>query len=86
MCEVIEHLDMASDSSLQMASADEDEVRSLAGNTRRADCGRKEVEWASVTFGSFVCLKVRNRLPCLSLLLTDRMHSARGCTAGLGCT
>ncbi|OEU19184.1 ArfGap-domain-containing protein [Fragilariopsis cylindrus CCMP1102] len=44
-------------SSHMMNSKDLQELRALPGNTRCIDCDRSKPEWASVTFGIFMCLE-----------------------------
>merc|ERR1740130_1523460 len=40
-----------------MHATDLQELRALPGNTRCIDCDRSKSEWASVTFGIFMCLE-----------------------------
>jgi hypothetical protein len=41
---------------VQMTAADQAIVKSLPGNNQCCDCGMKNPQWASVSFGNVFCL------------------------------
>jgi Putative GTPase activating protein for Arf len=41
---------------VQMTAADQAVVKSLPGNDKCCDCGMKNPQWASVSFGNIFCL------------------------------
>jgi hypothetical protein len=46
-----------SETMVQMSKADKDVVMALPGNQKCADCGMKNPQWASVSFGTVFCLE-----------------------------
>ena len=42
---------------VQMSPADQAVVKALPGNTQCCDCGMKNPQWASVSFGNVFCLE-----------------------------
>jgi ADP-ribosylation factor GTPase-activating protein 1 len=42
---------------VQMTVADQAIVKSLPGNSQCCDCGMKNPQWASVSFGNVFCLE-----------------------------
>ena len=43
--------------SFSMAAADEKRFRAMPGNAACVDCDARHPQWASVTYGTFMCLE-----------------------------
>ena len=42
---------------VQMTIADQTVIKAIPGNDKCADCGMKNPQWASVSFGTIFCLE-----------------------------
>jgi hypothetical protein len=59
---------------VQMTAADQAIVKSIPGNDKCCECGMKNPQWASVSFGTVFCLDCSGVHRCVYICATKQIN------------